>query len=301
MIVRLRRRYAGMLVSGGGQLLFLMLGVHLESRAGWIFSLCGVAVLSFLAWIATVRRWRAIGDTPTSQVASAAQGYVELAGRARNHAGGAVIAPHSQLPCCWYRYLVEKRRSGNKGWKVVDEGESDASFLLVDATGETTVEPQGAEVLPRSRDTWGRGDYRYTEWRIVDGDPLYVLGEFTTRGAAPTAREAREDVGALLAAWKQDKPGLMRRFDLDRDGTLDFREWSLARSEAKRQVERAHAELRAMPGYDVVAKPADGRLFLLSNLDRAKLEQKYLFWAWVHLALFFVAFGVVLWLVFLRR
>lgn len=296
MIVQLRRRYTAMLVTGGGQILLFALGAQMASRGGWVFSLGGIAALSFLAWTATVRRWRAIGDTPTSQVASAAQGYVELAGRARNHPTGRIIAPHSQLPCCWYRYLVQKRKSGNKGWTTVDEGESVASFLLVDRTGEVTVEPEGAEVLPRRKDSWMRGEYRYTEWLILDNDPLYALGEFATRRLVPTLAEARHDVGELLAAWKDDKPHLMRRFDLDGDGLLSFEEWALARSEARRQVERAHAELRAAPAYDVVSKPADGRLYLLSNLDPVKLERKYFFWAWVHLALFFAALGGALWL-----
>jgi hypothetical protein len=289
MIVRLRRRYAGMLVTGGGQLLLLALGAHMESRAGWIFALGGIAALSFFAWVATVRRWRAIGDTPTSQVASAAQGYVELAGRARNHPNGKVIAPHSLLPCCWYRYLVEQRSSDRKGWRTVDEGESVASFLLVDRTGEVTIEPEGAEVLARAKETWTRGDMRYTEWLILENDPLYAL---------PTAKDAHEDIGELLAAWKTDQPDLLRRFDLNRDGLLDFEEWMLARAEAKRQVDRAHAELRETPAYDVVTQPADGRLFLLSNLDPVKLEGKYFFWAWVHLTLFFCGLGGALILFF---
>jgi hypothetical protein len=298
MIVRLRRRYADFL-TGGSQLLLLVVGLQTESRVGMLVCAVAIAALSFFAWTATFRRWRAIGDTPTSQVASAAQGYVELAGRARNHASGKIIAPLSQLPCCWYRYLVERQSSNKKGWQTVDEGESVASFLLVDASGEVTIEPDGAEVLPRSKETWRRGDHRYTEWLILDNDPFYALGEFSTRRPAPTAQERHEDVGELLAAWKNDQPDLLRRFDLNGDGLLDFEEWMLARAEAKRQIDRAHADLREMPAYDVVTRPADGRLYLLSNLDPLKLQGKYLFWAWFHLTTFFVAVGGALWLTFL--
>jgi hypothetical protein len=287
MIVTLRRRWGELLVGGVGQIVLLGLAIHSESREGWIACLFGIAALSFFAWLGALRRWRAVADTPTSQVASAAQGYVELAGRARNHASGRIIAPQSHLPCCWYRYRVEERTSGRKGWRTVDEGESVASFLLVDRTGEVTIEPEGAEVLTRSTDTWQRGDVRYTEWLILDNDPLYALGEFGTRRPAPTARDAHEDIGELLAAWKTDTPELLRRFDANRDGRLEFEEWMLARAEAKGQVDRAHAELREIPAYDVVTRPADGRLYLLSNLDPAKLTRKYFFIAWAHLAALF--------------
>lgn len=296
MIVRLRRQYAQVL-TGGGQLVLLLVGFQSESRRVWIACLAGVALLSFFAWIATVRRWRAIGETPTSQVASAAQGYVELAGRARNHPDAQIIAPHSQRPCCWYRYLVERKRSGGKGWNHVDEGESVASFLLVDATGEASIEPDGADVLVKEKHTWTRGDHRYTEWLILEKDPLYALGGFTTRRVAPSARDAHDDVGAMLASWKSDPPALMQRFDLDRDGKLGFEEWMLARAEAKRRVERTHAELRETPAFDVVSRPADGRLYLLSNLDPVRLERKYFYWAWFHLAAFFASLGAMLWLI----
>ena len=297
MIVTLRRRWSELLVGGGGQLLLLVFAIQAESRAVWTVCLSGIAALSFLAWLAALRRWRAITDTPTSQVASAAQGYVELGGRARNHDSGKIIAPHSQLPCCWYRYLVEQRTSDRKGWRTIDQGESVASFLLVDRTGEVTIEPEGAEVLTRGKDTWTRGDVRYSEWLILENDPLYALGEFSTRQSAPTAKDAHDDVGNLLAAWKSDMPDLLRRYDLNRDGRLDFEEWMLARADAKRQVDRAHDELRAMPAYDVVSRPPDGRLYLLANLDPRKIIRKYFVFAWVHLAALFASVVAALWLI----
>lgn len=297
MIVRLRRHWGELLIGGVGQVVLLGFAIQSNSRQAWIGCLSGIGLLSFFAWLGAVRRWRAITDTPTSQAASAAQGYVELAGRARNHVGVKVIAPHSQLPCCWYRYLVEQRTSDRKGWRTVNQGESIASFLLVDRTGEVTVEPEGAEVLTRRSDSWMRGDLRYREWLIIENDPLYALGEFSTRRPAPTAKEARDDVGNLLAAWKEDMPDLLGRYDLDRDGQLDFKEWMLARAEAKRQVESAHRELRDVPAFDVVARPADGRLYLLSNLDPAKLSRKYLIVAWAHLAVLFGGLFAGLWLI----
>ena len=75
----------------------------------------------------------------TSKVASAAQGYVELIGSGRPLAGAPLISPVSQLPCLWYRYKIERKTSDNK-WVLEDKGESDASFILEDGTGECVVD-----------------------------------------------------------------------------------------------------------------------------------------------------------------
>ncbi|MCU0803689.1 MAG: E3 ubiquitin ligase family protein [Burkholderiales bacterium] len=288
MVVQLRRRYAALLTSGT-QLALLVVGLHLGEPAAWAFIFAAVAALSFAAWIGAYRRWRAIADTPTSQIASAAQGYAELAGRAENRPGIRVLARLSTLPCCWYRYRVQERRSDRKGWTTIEEGESEEPFVLRDETGACVVDPEGAEVLPAAYDTWTRGDRRYTEWLVREGDPLYALGEFATLGGAGAALDRGRDVGALLADWKHDRPQLLARFDLDRDGELSFREWALARAQAKREIDRTHAEERALPGVDCLRRPADGRLFLLSNLDPDKLNRKYYGWAWIHLAVFFGA------------
>lgn len=286
MVVQLRRQYA-ILITSGTQLALLALGAQIDDPVGWALVLTAIAAISFAAWIGAYRRWRAIADTPTSQVASAAQGYTELSGRAANHQGARLQARLSGLPCCWYRYRVQKRRADRKGWTTVEEGESSESFLLRDATGECVVDPEGAEVLPAADSTWTQGDRRYTEWLVREGDPLYALGDFVTVGGAGETLDRRGDLGELLSEWKHDRAQLLARFDLDRDGELSFREWRLARAQAKREVDRAHAALQAVPGVDCLRKPADGRLFLLSNLDPDKLTRKYYAWAWIHLAVFF--------------
>ena len=288
MVVQLRRQYAALLTSGA-QLALLAVGLHLGDRGAWAFVLAAIGMISFVAWIGAFRRWRAIADTPTSQVMSAAQGYTELAGRAESRADRKVLAQLSRLGCCWYRYRVQKRRADNKGWTTIEEGESSEPFLLRDATGACVIDPEGAEILPATQNAWTEGNRRYTEWLILQGDPLYALGEFATLGGASAAldRDRNREVGTLLAEWKRDLPQLLTRFDLDRDGELSFREWELARAQAKREIDRAHAEVRAVPGTDCLRKPEDGRLFLLSNLDPDKLTRKYYTWAWVHLFVFF--------------
>lgn len=295
MMARLRR-YRTQLLTGGGQLLLLLVALRFNSRGMWLVCLAGIVALSFHGWVATVRRWRAIGDTPTSLVASAAQGYVELAGSARPLPGEPLAAPHSGFACCWYRYRVEKRQ-GSK-WRHHDEGESTAGFVLEDATGRATIEPAGAEVVPNRGRTWEADGFRYTEWLILDGDPLYVLGEFGTRRPLPTARDAHADVGELLGSWKADRPGLLQRFDLDASGVIDDAEWQLARAEARRQVGRAHEAIRATPATDVVQRRADGQLFLIASVDSRRLHRSYAAWAWFHLAALLGASTAIAWLLF---
>jgi len=160
MLVTLRRSYA-QLVTSGAQLLLLFIGLRLESRNGWLICLSAMAAISILAWLSALGRLRTIRDTPTSRIASAAQGYVELAGRGYPF-GEPMLGRLSLLPCLWYRYKIEKRESENK-WKTMDSGESDDTFILRDDTGECVVDPEQAEILTRHRDQWHDGDYRYTE------------------------------------------------------------------------------------------------------------------------------------------
>src|SRR5574340_44794 len=214
MLVRLRREYA-QLVTSGAQLLLLFVGVKLESREGWLGTLSLMALISFFAWLSALKRLRAIRDTPTSRVASAAQGYVELTGRGKPF-GEPLISKLRQLPCLWYRYKVERRISKDK-WETVDSGESSDPFVLRDDTGDCVVDPEHAESITKHRDQWQEGDYRHTEWKFIHDDSLYVIGEFRTRSGA-VEFDGRAELNALLAEWKRDQPALHARFDLNGDG-----------------------------------------------------------------------------------
>lgn len=292
MLVSLRRGYAHLLTSGA-QLLLLLIGLRLESRNGWLICLSIMAAISMLAWLSALNRLRAIRDTPTSKIASAAQGYVELIGRGHPF-GEPLLGKLSLLPCLWYRYRIEKRGSEDK-WKTIDSGESDDTFILRDDTGECVVDPEQAEILTRHHDQWHDGDYRYTEWKLIEYDSLYVIGQFRTQGGSSLEFNTREELNALLAEWKKDMPALLKRFDLDNNGTLDMQEWMLARSAASREVAKMMREEQAQADINIISRPRDGELFLVSNLDQEKLARRYLLWSWAHLAIFFGALGGIGW------
>jgi len=293
MLVSLRREYA-QLITSGAQLLLLFAGIHLWSREGWFISLGLIAAISILAWLSALKRLRAIRDTPTSRVASAAQGYVELTGRGKPFGDTPLISQFRQLPCLWYRYKVEEHTSDNK-WKTVDSDESSDSFMLYDDSGECVVDPEHAEIITKHRDQWQEGDYRYTEWKLINSDSLYIIGEFRTQSGT-VEFDSRAELNALLAEWKQDKPALHVRFDLNNDGELDMNEWLLARQAAKRAVVKKQREMQAQPDTHFIGQPRDGKLFLISNLTPEKLSRRYLFWAWAHVVIFFGALSGIGWL-----
>jgi len=294
MLVKLRREYAH-IVTSGAQFIFLIIGFRLNSHIGWLTCLSSISFVSVLAWLSALRNLRAIRDTPTSKISSAAQGYVELIGRGKIIKEAPLLSKFTSLPCLWYRYTV-KKRDYNDQWKTVDHGESHDCFLLSDDTGLCLVDPEQAEIITKHRDQWEKEGYQYTEWKLIDQDHLYVIGQFRTQGGVNLEFDSRADLNALLADWKKNMPKLHTRFDLNNDGELDMREWMLARSAAKREVAKMIRNAQAQPDTHIIGQPHDGKLFLISNLMPKKLSSRYLLWSWAHLLSFSAAVGSIGWL-----
>lgn len=143
------------------------------------------AGLAFFSWKSCYRRLRAIADTPSSRIASAAQGHVELIGTLRALPGFPLHGPLSGESCVWYRYW--ERRCTGIGWKR-SAGETEAPFMMEDGSGACLVMPRGAEMTgldpisrrkgnPRSP---SKGDYEAMEWLLREGDEAHVVGRFST-------------------------------------------------------------------------------------------------------------------------
>lgn len=280
----------------GGYLILLLIGFQVRTREAWIATLASVAMLAAAAWVMSYRRARSIGDTPTSKIASAAQGYVELIGRGHHHPGGPILSRCTSLPCIWYRFIIEKKTGGNK-WQRVNSGRSEQSFILDDGSGRCVVDPEQAEVIAKRKERWIKDDYRYTEWLLLPQARIYTLGQFSTVGGSNSNLDERRDVSALLASWKEDKEELLERFDLDGDGEINEQEWMLARQQARRDIRKEHQHVRLQSGTNVMHKPRDGRLFLISDLDPSRLARRYRMWTWLHLAILFAALASLLWIV----
>ena len=281
-------------LSGGAHFIIIALAIQSESAEVWPYALLANSLVSFFAWVANYRRYRQISDLPTSKVASAAQGYVELFGRAEMLPGVPVLSQLSSTSCCWYCFEIEEKTSDNK-WSTVDSGKSVAHFALIDYTGQCVVSPDGAEVLTNHHKSWAHGNRRYNEWLLLPAGILYAIGEFSTSTAAAiSASEERSDVSAKLADWKSDSKQLLERFDLNRDGKIDMKEWELARLQAQREVRKHNSELQSqsIEGTHLMRKPGDGRLFLLANEAPNKIGERYRFWSRLHLVVFIGALSV---------
>jgi hypothetical protein len=277
----LRHHFANQ-ISSAGHVLLALVGARIGTKDGWLVVLALIVGLSLAFWVMNFRRSSAVGDTPTSRIASAPQGYVELAGVGRPFPGHRLVSPLSGTHCLWYYFLLEEKHG--KDWRRVREDVSHDSFMVDDGTGEALVDPDFAEIVSTGKRRWVEGRARYTESLLVPAERLYVLGEFATVGGQNTQLDARADLNALLADWKADKAQLKRRFDLDGNGEIDVREWDLARKAARREVTKRHMEIRSQPGVHMMRKPRDGRHFVISNLDPDQLARRYRMWTTLQLA-----------------
>ncbi len=265
----------------------------------------------FRAW----RKNRLIADTPVSRIRSAVQGYVELRGRGDSPAQTSIKAPLTHEACAWWRYQIQAwRRNGkSKEWVTIEEGTSEAPFVLDDGTGQCLVDPRGAEVVAPTTDIWC-GDsrypsvrrptatgalgwlernlttrpYRYIEQRLDSGRYLCAIGEFRTHGGIRTG-DADAAVSALLHDWKKDQAGLLARFDENHDGVIGAAEWEKARAAAAAQVSAQRLAEPVAAAVSVVAKPGDGRPFVLTASDRDALARQFRLQAAASLGLFLAA------------
>ena len=264
----------------------------------WWTAGAGVVTLAaFIGCFVFLHRARLMENMPTSRLRSAAQGYVELEGDARLMEGPPIVAPLTLTKCVWWSFRIEeKRQSGkNTNWVTIDRGISDDCFELDDGTGKCVVNPDGAKVIPRHRLTWygstprpdrspemghgwlrlGFSKYRYVEERIDNHDPLYALGSFRTQVGGPDSFDEKLDLKELLDKWKHDKR-MMALFDTNKDGTVDAKEWEAARRMAVRKVRDEHVQ-RAVdtPDLHLLARPRDGRPYILSGIPQAMLIRRW--------------------------
>lgn len=285
-----------------------------------------LGVAAFASCFVFLRRKRLIEDMPTSTLRAAAQGYIEVEGIARIMDGPPIICPLTATRCAWWAYKVEEKRHSTDSdgksrteWVTVESERSDDSFLLDDGTGTCVVDPTGASVIPAVTRRWygrgrrpdvgwehGRGfwramfcSYRYTEQLIFPNHPVYALGAFRTQGGHEVFDE-QLDLRELLQKWKHDRR-MMAVFDVNKDGTVDMKEWEAARRMALRKVRDEHVQ-RAVdtPDLHILAKPRDRRPYIVSGIPQAALIRRYTGYAMGCLAGATLAVGFVLWALQLR-
>ena len=281
--------------------------IYLFQARGWdqrylIISVIIIATLFLLSrCFANLKRARLIEDTPTSKIRSAAQGYVEISGVAELAKDRPLLAAAlTQTPCLWFRFIIEEyRRSGkNSSWQIVESGQSDSLFALNDHSATCLIDPRGAETTLIHRQSW-RGNsrhpltgnnsggfftlggfgkqYRYSEWRIHNGDLIYALGHLHTQRGASLDEQIKQQQNKLLNELKQDQAALLKRYDSNRDGEINQVEWERARRHAQFQAEKtvlanAPDTPPSILGY---SREHPEQPFILSAIDPEILAKRY--------------------------
>lgn len=290
----------------------------------WAAIAVAIAIAGFIAAFVYFHRARIIEDTPTSQLRSAAQGYVELEGKVRALGDQLLQAPLSERPCLWYAYKMEKYVGGKHSrWDTIEKGSSDTWFVFEDATGSCLVNPKGAKVTPSYHGVWTGlsrqpdprsaplastgpfdvhtvrvGSYRYTEKRLDEGDDLYAIGMFKTVSDATQLESFNLDLRATLARLKDNKQALLKHFDKDKNGSIDPQEWERARQAVVDQVKKRHQSASGRKAVDTLSNPGVARRpFLLSAAPQFDLAVRYKRYSLGSLAAFFTAGSVAFYMI----
>lgn len=244
-----------------------------------------------------LRRARWIEDTPTSRIRSAAQGLVELKGEVDAGGHQPLISPLGEVDCLWYRFSVEEYRRQGRGshWHRVEGGTSERPFLLRDDTGSCWIKPLGSEVHPRQRRRWEGNQrwpagssvrtgllgsligqrYRYTEEWFAEGEMLYALGWFESRGGGRGVMDQQAVARQVISQWKADYADLLGRFDQDGDGRLDMQEWDQVRVAADQEAARQLRVQGQAPVVHALGKPPHrGLPFILSDHHEEDLSRR---------------------------
>jgi hypothetical protein len=266
--------------------------------------------MGLYGWLLSLIYARQIPDTPTSRIASAAQGYVELYGRGVPPLGRKPLKePLQNLPALWYRIDADFR--------------SHAPFLLDDGSGRLcAIDPRGAQILTPRKEIFQIDGKRCVVRSLLEGDHIYVIGNFVTLGSILPDLDAHAQISELLAQWELNRSETLARFDHNRDGQIDPDESALERAEARREVLRTRREavverVRAAPTEEawheeilrmelaglttqqqahIMTQPDDGRLYLISGIPPALIARRYKRWAIGFMTLFLVSLAALTWI-----
>jgi hypothetical protein len=274
----------------------------------WLGTAVVSAIALYLFWrmACWYQHARQIENIPTARVRSAPQGYIELVGAAKMMEGPAVFSPLSHIRCVWYSYKIEEKvreYHGKDGfrtrWRVVKQDTSEEIFSLEDDTGECAIDPDHAQVITRDKQVWYKHDAvpprRYTEWTIIEGEPLYVMGLFKSVATAED-QTIRQQVSQKLREWKHDQSQLLQHYDTDRDGSISETEWQQARRDAEVAVKRDIGQRAKMKQLSIMRNsPHKSQPFIISTVPEQELISRYQRRALAAMLGFIVLGAIIVW------
>lgn len=272
------------------------------------------SIISLYAFYLMVKRHhitRLIENTPTSKIRSAAQGYVELNGKAQLMDGSTLLSPISTRACVWYRYKIEKEvihrdSKGNvtRSWQLIKSARSDNVFLIEDETGRCIIDPDDADVVTTDKRVWHTDEFmqrrRYTEELITESEPLYAIGLFKTIDHVERHKQ-KLHISTLLRHWKKSPNLLLLKYDKDNNGELNEQEWHQVYLAAKRQVQRDYEQKSLQEPLNLLKMTHHkNQAFILSTLSEEKLIKRYKMHLSAYILAFFVIGSFVAWAINIR-
>ena len=154
------------------------IGTPQAVASAFVIGLLGALALA--AVVSAMVTMREMTRMPTSAIAAAPAGYVELVGTLHLSPGAdAVLGPLTHASAVWYAMETNFGNKGSKTWRE----RSGQSFLIRDASGEAMIDPHDMTVRTRHSTTRYGGSAGLTSSRrtserlLKEGDTAYVLGE----------------------------------------------------------------------------------------------------------------------------
>ncbi len=228
------------------------------------------ALLAVWATFSAKRLRQYILDIPQSKIASAAQGFVELQGKARFYGDRTTQGFTHGPPCVWHRFTIFGLVA-----TLVKTGESELPFIISDDSGDCVVNASGAKIISSSRRAWFEGLTYYRTKFIRHGAQVYVIGELRTNGCDKSFYSPKTELSNVLRTWKEDSAWLLEEFDKDNNGELDFEEWEAARKRAEQIAIDKYEVKRKDHVETAIRKPSNGMPMLISDKSPAILARNF--------------------------
>ncbi len=308
LFFRNNRRAASTISAVVGGALWFFGRIFLDSRfwhgsdtgaVSWLLVILGLGagLMMFTYGFSVWREKRMIENIPTSKVRSLAMGLVEVCGQAQPKA--LLTSPITSTRCVYYKYLVERRERRGKSdrWVVVSQGASTNYFYVDDGTGWILVDPVEADIKLnqdyRYADAMSAEDImgsfvrfggfgermRYTEWYIVPGDQVYVMGAVTRW--KNDVQDRQFALADKLRELKADKER-MREFDRNGDGVVDAEEWEAARERVEQDILRQELDNPRDASDDyVIARDPSNHTMIVSDQSEKQLVRGKAVTAWL--------------------
>lgn len=241
------------------------IGWNAAPAGGGSWLIAGGSAASLLCgpflWLRALRMRRAVSGVATGRLASAPQGYVELHGRARRLTEDfSMVRPH------WVWQRITRSRA-SPALEVTG-----TPFCFSDGDAQAVVLPEGADVTCKNRHV-EHGDHGKTVTESIhSGESLYILGYLSSlEDVRNLAAEAERIAGEIRL-----DPAARKPFDTDANGWLDVNELLKLHESAQKMAQ----EQAVGRETHVIARPPDGRPYLISTLPIRSMSARFLAYAW---------------------